>query len=83
MLLLSRRVGESIELPNCGATVTVLQVHGSQVRIGISAPREVSIVRIRTSVRTCELESVQQSLIPSARNEGYQAVKEKCAPDVE
>lgn len=44
MLVLSRRVGEKIEIGN-GITVTVLRVTGKTVRIGIEAPDCVSIRR--------------------------------------
>lgn len=44
MLVLSRRVGEKIEIGN-GITVTVLRVTGKTVRIGIEAPECVSIRR--------------------------------------
>ena len=37
MLVLSRRVGESIVISD-NITVTVLEVRGSRVKLGISAP---------------------------------------------
>lgn len=44
MLVLSRRVGESIVL-GTDITVTVLDVRGDLVRIGIAAPRSVEVHR--------------------------------------
>ena len=44
MLILTRRVGESLMIGN-EITVTVLAVKGSQVRIGINAPKEVAVHR--------------------------------------
>ena len=44
MLVLSRRVGESIVL-GTDITVTVLDVRGDLVRIGIDAPRSVEVHR--------------------------------------
>jgi carbon storage regulator len=44
MLILTRRVGESVIVGN-DITVTIVGVRGSQVRIGISAPREVAVHR--------------------------------------
>ena len=44
MLVLSRRVGESIVVGD-DVTVTVLEVRGDVVRIGIDAPRSVRVHR--------------------------------------
>lgn len=44
MLILTRRVGETLMI-NDNITVTVLGVKGSQVRIGINAPTDVSVHR--------------------------------------
>ena len=44
MLILTRRVGESLVIGD-EVTVTVLGVKGNQVRIGVDAPREVSVHR--------------------------------------
>jgi carbon storage regulator len=44
MLVLSRRVGESIAIGD-DVVVTVLEVRGDVVRVGIAAPRSVSVHR--------------------------------------
>ncbi len=44
MLALSRKVNESIMLGN-DIEVTVLEIKGDQVKIGIKAPKNVSIFR--------------------------------------
>jgi carbon storage regulator len=44
MLILTRRVGETIAIAN-DIKVTVLGVWGNQVRIGVSAPKEVAVHR--------------------------------------
>lgn len=44
MLILTRRVGETLMIGD-QVTVTVLGVKGNQVRVGISAPKEVSVHR--------------------------------------
>lgn len=44
MLILTRRVGETLMIGD-EVTVTVLGVKGNQVRIGVNAPRDVSVHR--------------------------------------
>jgi carbon storage regulator len=44
MLVLQRKVGETLVIAEV-ITVTVLAVEGSRVKLGISAPGAVSIVR--------------------------------------
>lgn len=44
MLILTRRVGETLMIGD-EVTVTVLGVKGNQVRLGINAPKEVSVHR--------------------------------------
>ena len=44
MLVLSRKLGESIVIGN-GITVTVVEVHGERVRLGFTAPADVPIHR--------------------------------------
>jgi carbon storage regulator len=44
MLILTRRVGETLMIGD-EISVTVLGVKGNQVRIGVNAPREVSVHR--------------------------------------
>ena len=44
MLILTRRVGETLMIGD-EVTVTVLGVKGNQVRIGVNAPKDVSVHR--------------------------------------
>ncbi|MEM0911207.1 MAG: carbon storage regulator CsrA [Pseudomonadota bacterium] len=44
MLILTRRVGETLMVGD-NVTVTVLGVKGNQVRIGVNAPKDVSVHR--------------------------------------
>jgi len=44
MLILTRRVGETLMIGD-NVTVTVLGVKGNQVRVGVNAPKEVSVHR--------------------------------------
>ena len=44
MLILTRRVGETLMIGD-EVTVTVLGVRGNQVRIGVNAPKDVTVHR--------------------------------------
>lgn len=44
MLILTRRVGEALMIGD-NVTVTVLGIKGTQVRIGVLAPKDVSVHR--------------------------------------
>jgi carbon storage regulator len=45
MLVLSRKRGEQIVVPECGLTLTVLDIVGGRVRVGIAAPSDLTIQR--------------------------------------
>jgi len=44
MLILSRKFNESIVIDG-GITITVVEIRGNQIRLGIEAPREVGVMR--------------------------------------
>lgn len=44
MLVLSRRIGESVVIGD-DVTITILEIRGDVVRVGIDAPRSVSVHR--------------------------------------
>ena len=50
MLILARKQHESIEIDG-GIRIIVLEICGSQVRIGIEAPRTTNIVRSEVLLR--------------------------------
>jgi carbon storage regulator len=45
MLVLTRRSGESIKIGN-DIEVTVLEIQGDKVKIGINAPKNISVMRM-------------------------------------
>ncbi|MDJ0925427.1 MAG: carbon storage regulator CsrA [Acidimicrobiia bacterium] len=78
MLVLTRRPGESIVVGD-DIVVTVIEIKGGQVRIGIDAPRDVDVYReeIYEQVRQENL-----SAIASAA-EIREAVQDQPRPDAE
>ncbi len=44
MLILTRRPGESLNIGD-DVTVTVLGIKGNQIRIGVNAPKDISVHR--------------------------------------
>ena len=52
MLVVCRKCGEAISIGRHGEIcVSVLEIRGSHVRLGIDAPREVPILRTKLSPR--------------------------------
>jgi carbon storage regulator len=45
MLVLSRKLGERIVVPECRLTITVSAIRGNTVRLAISAPPELEVYR--------------------------------------
>lgn len=50
MLIITRRIGETFYVGDA-VTVTVLGLHGNEVRVGVNAPRDVVIDREEVRVR--------------------------------
>ena len=63
MLALSRKKGEALVINN-NIEVTVLEVKGDQVKIGISAPKEVPIYRkeVKLQIQDSNKEAMQADL---------------------
>jgi carbon storage regulator CsrA len=50
MLILSRRVGQTVVIGN-NITVTVIRLKGKQIRIGVCAPDSVRVLRAEVAER--------------------------------
>ena len=67
MLVLTRKVGEQIVVPQCQLTVSVMGIVGKRVRLGISAPHDVVVHRQEVQQRmAAEASSIGQGLLHSA-----------------
>ncbi|MHC8598279.1 carbon storage regulator CsrA [Arenicellales bacterium IMCC55707] len=64
MLILTRRVGETLTIGD-NIEVTVLEVRGGQVRIGVNAPRDVVVnrkeilTRLKPEAGTTDLQDLE------------------------
>lgn len=70
MLVLTRRTNQSLVIGH-DITITVLEIRGDQVRIGINAPRDVSVHREevyaevrRENQRAAEVRNDDEQLLP-------------------
>jgi carbon storage regulator len=45
MLVLTRKLGEQIVIPDCSVTITVIEVKRDKVRLGIAAPPQIAVLR--------------------------------------
>jgi len=55
MLVLSRKVGEKVVLPDVEMTVTVLKINGNKIQLGFAAPDGIAVHRAEVWQRISEL----------------------------
>ena len=53
MLILSRKEGEAIVVPDCRIEIVVREISGDKVRLGIKAPDETDIYRHEVWQQIC------------------------------
>ena len=63
MLILSRKVDEKIRIGN-DITVTIIEVHGDQIKLGVDAPKNVKVFRqeVFEAIQQQNEEAAKQSL---------------------
>lgn len=62
MLVLSRKTDQQISFPNLGITISIMQIKGKLVKVGIDAPRDYTVVR-------SEVDSAETADVHRLRNE--------------
>lgn len=82
MLVLSRRVGDSVVIGD-DVVVTVLEVRGDVVRIGVDAPRDVAVRRQELLAELAESNRAAASPSPGAVNDLSKLVSGRRRPDPE
>ena len=77
MLVLGRKLGERIVVPQCQLTITISAIHGNAVRLAFSAPAEIDVYREEVWQHCCQqipdtpnLPTYRADSIPSTAQQG-------------
>jgi carbon storage regulator len=66
MLVLSRKCGEKIVIPEQNITLTVLEIRGDRIRLGITAPADVPVHRQEVWERIHQQQPAETSAVTPA-----------------
>jgi carbon storage regulator len=75
MLVLTRKLEESIVIGQ-DVTITILSIEKDKVKIGISAPREIPVVRKELFQAIQEQSAVVEKLATSEKTEHFESLRE-------
>jgi carbon storage regulator len=82
MLVLARKVDESIVIGD-SIVLTVLAIEGEQVKIGISAPRDVPILRQEVFQAVQDQMKIQEMLAGETKPEAFEQLRKLLASESE
>lgn len=78
MLVLTRRIDESLNIGD-EITITILSIEGDKVKLGIKAPREVTILRHEIFQAVQEQTRLEQRLANGPEPETFKGLRELLA----
>lgn len=82
MLVLTRKVDESIVIGD-SIILTVLAIEGEQVKLGINAPREVTILRQEVFQAVQDQVKIQQMLADESKPDQFEQLRKFLASESE
>jgi carbon storage regulator len=82
MLVLTRKVDESITIGD-SIVLTVLAIEGEKVKLGISAPRELVILRQEVFQAIQEQSKIQELLVKNTDPETFEQLRKLLASENE
>lgn len=80
MLVLTRRVDESIMIGET-IVVTILGIEGDRVKVGITAPRDVKIMRQEMFEAVRDQDHIQEILAGSSEPQGFEELRRLLSSD--
>lgn len=82
MLVLARKVDESIVIGD-SIVLTILAIEGEQVKIGVKAPREVTILRQEVFQAVQDQIKIQELLAEKPKPAGFEQLRKLLASESE